>query len=116
MRQDATQAHKPSVQSSTELPAYRHYDSACALLAKITMRHKFLRPAASPRHAHYATLHLQKLDPQVRKLLELTWEAWMDAGIDVTKLKGGAVGVYVGCCGSDCATGWYRDIHSMVCI
>ena len=43
----------------------------------------------------------QKLDPQIRKLLELTWEAWMDAGIDVTKLRGGPVGVYVGCCGSD---------------
>ena len=44
----------------------------------------------------------QKLDPQIRKLLELTWEAWMDAGVDVAQLRGGPVGVYVGCCGSDC--------------
>ena len=79
------------------------------------MRLNMSGSAATPTHAHDATLHLQKLDPQVWKLLELTWEAWMDAGVNVTKLKGGAVGVYVGCCGSDCATGWYRDIHSMVC-
>ena len=38
----------------------------------------------------------QKLDPQIRKLLECTWEAWMDDGIDVAKLSGGPVGVYVG--------------------
>ena len=35
----------------------------------------------------------------------------MDAGIDVAKLRGGPVGVYVGCSGSDSghANTWARD-------
>lgn len=45
---------------------------------------------------------LQKMDPQMRKLLEVSWEAWTDSGIDVSKLRGSnRVGVYIGCCGSE---------------
>ena len=45
---------------------------------------------------------LQKMDPQMRKLLEVSWEAWMDSGIDVNQLRGSSrVGVYIGCCGSE---------------
>jgi len=42
------------------------------------------------------------MDPQMRKLLEVSWEAWMDSGIDVNQLRGSSrVGVYIGCCGSE---------------
>ena len=45
---------------------------------------------------------LQKMDPQMRKLLEVSWEAWVDSGVDVNKLRGSSqVGVYIGCCGSE---------------
>ena len=45
---------------------------------------------------------MQKMDPQMRKLLEVSWEAWMDSGIDVNQLRGSSrVGVYIGCCGSE---------------
>lgn len=45
---------------------------------------------------------VQKMDPQMRKLLEVSWEAWVDSGIDVSKLRGSnRVGVYIGCCGSE---------------
>lgn len=45
------------------------------------------------------------MDPQMRKLLEVSWEAWMDSGVDFTKLRGSSrVGVYIGCCGSEVHT------------
>ena len=38
----------------------------------------------------------------MRKLLEVSWEAWVDSGVDVNRLRGSSqVGVYVGCCGSE---------------
>ena len=38
----------------------------------------------------------------MRKLLEVSWEAWVDSGVDVNKLRGSSrVGVYIGCCGSE---------------
>lgn len=44
----------------------------------------------------------QKMDPQMRKLLEVSWEAWVDSGVDMNKLRGSSrVGVYIGCCGSE---------------
>lgn len=36
------------------------------------------------------------MDPQQRILLETSWEAFEDAGIDTTKLAGKDVGVYIG--------------------
>lgn len=42
-----------------------------------------------------------EMDPQHRLLLELTWEALEDAGIAPERLRGEAVGVYVGICNSD---------------
>ena len=42
------------------------------------------------------------MDPQLRKLLEVSWEAWIDSGVDVSSLRGSQkVGVYIGCCGSE---------------
>jgi fatty acid synthase len=45
---------------------------------------------------------LQKMDPQLYKLLEVSYEAWMDSGIDVRSLRdSNRVGVYTGICGSE---------------
>ena len=44
----------------------------------------------------------QKMDPQMRKLLEVTHEAFVDSGMDYKALRGSPrVGVYLGCCGSE---------------
>lgn len=45
---------------------------------------------------------LQKTDPQLYKLLEVSYEAWTDSGIDVRGLRdSNRVGVYTGLCGSE---------------
>lgn len=42
------------------------------------------------------------MDPQLRKLLEVSWEAWIDSGLDVWALRHSRrVGVYCGSCGSE---------------
>lgn len=47
------------------------------------------------------------MDPQLRKLLEVTAEAWVDAGIDARALRGSdRVGVYCGSGGSEIMTKW----------
>ncbi|EIE22203.1 ketoacyl-synt-domain-containing protein [Coccomyxa subellipsoidea C-169] len=56
----------------------------------------------------------QKMDPQLRKLLEVAYEAWVDAGIDFRALRGSErVGVYVGSCGSEIHAQWVADIDSI---
>lgn len=45
---------------------------------------------------------MQKTDPQLYKLLEVSYEAWTDSGIDVRGLRdSNRVGVYTGLCGSE---------------
>ena len=50
----------------------------------------------------------------MRKLLEVTHEAWVDSGVDYRAMRGSArVGVYMGCCGSEVHAMWlsnYNDI------
>ncbi len=41
------------------------------------------------------------LDPQQRMLLELTWEAFENANMDITKYSGSNTGVYVGICNNE---------------
>jgi acyl transferase domain-containing protein len=45
------------------------------------------------------------MEPQLYKLLEVSWEAWTDSGIDVRSLRDSSrVGVYTGICGSEVPT------------
>ena len=63
-------------------------------------------------------IQAQKTDPQLRFLLELSYEALVDAGMDITKIRGSNAGVYVGSCFSDCHKGtWVHGLsnhHSRV--
>ncbi|CAK0731645.1 hypothetical protein CVIRNUC_000023 [Coccomyxa viridis] len=56
----------------------------------------------------------QKMDPQLRKLLEVSYEAWIDSGIDHVALRGSnQVGVYVGCCGSEIHAQWLANVNEI---
>lgn len=56
----------------------------------------------------------QKMDPQMRKLLEVTHEAFVDSGIDYKALRGSPkVGVYLGCCGSEVHAMWLSDYNNI---
>ncbi|KAK9904717.1 hypothetical protein WJX75_001194 [Coccomyxa subellipsoidea] len=55
-----------------------------------------------------------KMDPQMRKLLEVTHEAFVDSGIDYKALRGSPrVGVYLGCCGSEVHAMWLSDYNNI---
>eukprot|EP00884_Botryococcus_braunii_P011836 jgi/Botrbrau1/20653/Bobra.113_1s0077.1 len=56
----------------------------------------------------------QKMDPQLRKLLETGYEAWIDSGVDFNYLRGSdKVGVYVGACSADAHAMWLDDIPNI---
>ncbi len=52
-------------------------------------------------------IEARSMDPRQRMLLETTWEAIENAGIDPTSLRGARVGLYIGLGGSE-----YRDLVS----
>ncbi|MBF0396014.1 MAG: SDR family NAD(P)-dependent oxidoreductase [Desulfobacterales bacterium] len=62
----------------------------------------------SPQEAKY-------LDPQQKLLLEVTWEAFHDAGISIQALKEKQVGVYVGICSNDFMRNvlWVNDLRDI---
>lgn len=73
---------------SGKLPDLTHFDSAFF--------------SVSPRQAH-------AMDPQLRLLLELTYEAIVDAGMNPSELRGRRVGVYVGVSSSESEEAWTAD-------
>lgn len=53
--------------------------------------------------------HVECMDPQIRMLLELTYTAIVDAGVNPQKLRGSRTGVYVGLSDSEMLRYWTAD-------
>ncbi|UJR30710.1 hypothetical protein I4U23_018230 [Adineta vaga] len=53
------------------------------------------------------------MDPQLRLLLEVTYESICDAGINPTKLKGTKTGIFIGASGSDAQTAFSTDPQTL---
>ncbi len=55
----------------------------------------------------------EKMDPQLRLLLEVSYEALIDAGMSLDEMKGSKTGVYIGACSSDAHKGWLQNRESI---
>ncbi len=58
---------------------------------------------------HLSPKEVQSIDPQQRLLLEVCWEAFENAGLDITTLKGSKTGVFCGIANSDYAAAHLRS-------
>ncbi|KJH41745.1 acyl transferase domain protein [Dictyocaulus viviparus] len=58
--------------------------------------------SVTPKQANF-------MDPQVRILLEVAWEAMIDAGINPVDLRGSRTGVFVGCSASETSGALTQD-------
>jgi fatty acid synthase, animal type len=58
-------------------------------------------------------LQAQKMDPQLRLLLEVSYEAILDAGFSPEGLKGQKTGVFVGSCYSDADKNYNYDLENL---
>ncbi|KAK9916399.1 hypothetical protein WJX75_002178 [Coccomyxa subellipsoidea] len=66
--------------------------------------------------ASFFTVHAQqanKMDPQLRKLLEVSYEALIHSGLIIGDLPPERCGVYIGCCGSEVHAQWLADVDSV---
>ncbi|PIC51785.1 hypothetical protein B9Z55_002156 [Caenorhabditis nigoni] len=62
--------------------------------------------SVTPKQANF-------MDPQVRILLEASWEAMVDAGINPIDLRGSKTGVFVGCSASETSGALTQDPESV---
>jgi fatty acid synthase len=58
-------------------------------------------------------LHVEGIDPQIRLLMEVTYEAIADSGLSMAELKGSRTGVYIGHCFSDYHNGIIKNINTV---
>lgn len=56
-----------------------------------------------------APKQVHKTDPQLRLLLEVTYEAFVDAGVNPAIMAGSKTGVYIGACNSEADDYWSQD-------
>lgn len=59
-----------------------------------------------PKQAH-------AMDPQLRMLLEVTYEAIIDAGVNPSTVRGSRTGVFIGVSSSETVEFWLRDVDNM---
>ena len=91
----------------------RYYDPDPAVPGKVTTnRAGFLREPIDGFDSaffHLSPKEVQSMDPQQRLLIEVCWEAFENAGIDITTLKGSLTGVFCGIANSDYAAAHLRS-------
>jgi len=59
-----------------------------------------------PKQAH-------AMDPQLRMLLEATYEAIVDAGINPSTIRGSRTGVFIGVSSSETDEFWMKDVDTI---
>ncbi|MFH0993938.1 MAG: type I polyketide synthase [Pseudomonadota bacterium] len=91
----------------------RYYDPDPEVPGKVTTnRAGFLKEPIDGFDSaffHLSPKEVQSIDPQQRLLLEVCWEAFENAGIDITTLKGSGTGVFCGIANSDYAAAHLRS-------